>query len=118
MKLLHIVASPRDAASHTLAISEAYLDALMSVRPDIEVDVLDLFQVDLPAVAGSNIEAKYLLLAGQSPDPVAHASWQQIESTIARFLAADAYLVSSPMWNLSVPYALKYYIDCIVQPNY
>ncbi len=22
------------------------------------------------------------------------------------------------MWNLSIPYALKYYIDCIVQPSY
>jgi FMN-dependent NADH-azoreductase len=22
------------------------------------------------------------------------------------------------MWNLSIPYALKYYIDCIVQPGY
>ena len=22
------------------------------------------------------------------------------------------------MWNLSIPYALKYYIDCVVQPGY
>ena len=37
---------------------------------------------------------------------------------IAHFLSADAYLISAPMWNLSIPYALKYYIDCIVQPGY
>lgn len=118
MKLLHIIASPRDAGSHTLAISEAYLDELLSLRPDIEVDTLDLYHLDLPAIAGSNIEAKYMLLAGQPLDPVAHASWREIESQINRFLAADAYLISTPMWNLSVPYALKYYIDCLVQPGY
>lgn len=33
-------------------------------------------------------------------------------------MSADAYLVSAPMWNLSIPYALKYYIDCILQPGY
>lgn len=118
MKMLHIIASPREAGSHTLAISDAYLDELCSLRPDVEVDVLDLYHLDLPAVAGSNIEAKYMLLAGQPVDPVAHASWREIESLIERFLAADAYLVSTPMWNLSVPYALKYYIDCPVQPGY
>ena len=37
---------------------------------------------------------------------------------IADFLAADVYLVTTPMWNLSVPYALKYYIDSLVQPGY
>jgi FMN-dependent NADH-azoreductase len=28
------------------------------------------------------------------------------------------YLISTPMWNFSIPYALKYYIDAIVQPGY
>jgi FMN-dependent NADH-azoreductase len=45
-------------------------------------------------------------------------SWRQIETLIADFLAVDAYLISAPMWNFSIPYALKYYIDCIVQPGY
>ena len=31
---------------------------------------------------------------------------------------ADAYLLTVPMWNFSIPYTLKYYIDCIVQPGY
>ena len=45
-------------------------------------------------------------------------SWAQIERAIEHFLSADAYLIASPMWNFSIPYALKYYIDCIVQPGY
>jgi FMN-dependent NADH-azoreductase len=37
---------------------------------------------------------------------------------ISQFLAADVCLISSPIWNFSIPYALKYYIDAIVQPGY
>jgi FMN-dependent NADH-azoreductase len=45
-------------------------------------------------------------------------AWEDILSEIRRFLSADAYLISTPMWNFSVPYTLKHYIDIIVQPNY
>ncbi len=118
MKLLHIVATPRGELSHTLPVSNAYIEALREEQPDLEVDEIDLFTHDLPAVAGSNIRAKYMLMTGQPGDDDARLSWGHIERTIARFLGADRYLITSPMWNFSVPYALKYYIDCIVQPGY
>jgi FMN-dependent NADH-azoreductase len=34
-----------------------------------------------------------------------------------RFNAADRYLFSVPMWNGSIPYVLKHYIDVITQPG-
>ena len=118
MKLLHIIASPRLAGSTTLGISEHFLRLLSESHPDLSIDTLDLFQADLPSIAGDNIEAKYTLLSGM-PIGREHAeSWQTIENEIARFRAADVYVVTSPMWNFGVPYALKYYIDCIVQPGY
>lgn len=118
MKVLHIIATPRGARSHTLPVAHAYLDALRSARPGVEVEEINLYRHDLPAVAGSNIKAKYMLLAGQPMDEEAATSWHQIEELVADFLSADHYLVTAPMWNLSIPYALKYYIDCIVQPGY
>lgn len=45
-------------------------------------------------------------------------AWKDIEHHIQRFLSADGYLLSVPMWNFSIPYALKHYIDVIVQPQY
>lgn len=118
MKLLHIVASPRGEKSNTMRISTAFLDSLRSHQQDVVVETVDLYHHDLPAIAGDNIEAKYTLMVGQ-PISKDHAeSWAQIERAITHFLSADAYLVSTPMWNLHVPYALKYYIDCIVQPGY
>lgn len=118
MKVLHVIASPRSDKSNTLRVAEQFLTELAVHAPDLDVEVLDLFNQDLPALAGSNIETKYTLNQGQPIDRDHLESWSQIERLIARFLAADAYLISSPMWNLSIPYALKYYIDCIVQPGY
>lgn len=118
MKLLHIIATPRQENSNTLRISNAFLDTLRNKYPDLELDVLDLFSKDLPSAAGDNIEAKYHLMSGLTIDKQHEESWKQIESLIAHFLGADMYLISAPMWNFSIPYALKYYIDSIVQPGY
>ena len=118
MKLLHIIASPRSDGSSTLPLSEALLDALGQRFPGLEVETLDLFTADLPAMAGTNIDAKYNLLSGRPVDAAHAESWGQIEAEIERFRSADAYVITAPMWNFGVPYALKYYIDCIVQPGY
>jgi len=118
MKVLHIVATPREQSSNTLRISNAFIEGLHRQNSYVEVDVIDLFNRDLPSVAGDNIEAKYHLMSGLSIDAKHKESWEQIEALIRHFLKADIYLISSPMWNFTIPYALKYFIDCVVQPGY
>lgn len=117
-RLLHIVATPRGLASNTGRISSVLLEELHDRYADLEVTTLDLFSADLPAVAGVNIKSKYALMTGQPLDEAARSSWGEIEQTIDEFLDADWYLLTVPMWNFGIPYALKYYIDAIVQPGY
>ncbi len=117
-RVLHIVSTPRGLASNTGRVSSALIEALHERDESLTVTTLDLFKADLPAVAGRNIESKYMLMTGQALDDVAKGSWAQIEKTIEQFLAADLYILTVPMWNFGIPYALKYYIDAIVQPGY
>ena len=65
MKLLHVVASPRLNGSNTLRLAQSFLDASREADPTLVIETVDLFNEDLPAVAGENIEAKYGLLMGQ-----------------------------------------------------
>jgi FMN-dependent NADH-azoreductase len=118
MKLLHIIATPRGQESNTLRVSNAFIEAAQVKYPGLELDVINLFTQNLPAVAGNNIDSKYTLMVGQPIDKNHKESWEQIESLITHFLSSDIYLITSPMWNFSIPYALKYYIDAIVQPGY
>ncbi len=118
-RLLHVIATPRGLASNTARVSSCLIEALRDEDDDLDVRTLDLFRADLPSVAGKNIESKYRLMTGQAiEDEAAKASWTHIEQTIDQFLAADVYLFTVPMWNLGIPYVLKYYIDAIVQPGY
>ena len=118
MKLLHVIATPRERESNTMRVATAFLESLHAKYADLSVDTINLFIGDLPAVAGDNIETKYTLMTSQPIDKRHKESWKQIELLIEHFLSADIYLISTPMWNFSIPYALKYYIDCIIQPGY
>jgi FMN-dependent NADH-azoreductase len=118
MLLLHVIATPRSTVSATLRVSHRFLEQLHVACPDVQVETLDLFTDDMPTLTGHNIDSKYDLMRGQPIEPSRAAPWRSIEKLIHQFLRADICLISSPMWNFSIPYALKYYIDAIVQPGY
>jgi FMN-dependent NADH-azoreductase len=118
MNLLHIISTPRGHESNTIRVSNALIEELYGRYAGLTVTVLDLFQADLPAIAGANIESKYKLMTGQALDTCHQSCWVAIDATCKRFLEADIYVITTPMWNLGVPYVLKYYIDAIVQPGY
>lgn len=117
-KLLHIIATPRGNESRTLKVSEAFLKKLKEKYPTCEVDELNLFTSPLAQLTVKRIDGKYTLLSGKELDGELKEAWREIELYIKRFLSADFYVLSVPMWNFSIPYALKHYIDIIVQPNY
>jgi FMN-dependent NADH-azoreductase len=116
-KLLHISASPRGAASESLAIAETFLDALTAVRPDINVESWDLWDGTLPPFRTAAAGAKMSVFAGQDPIGEQAAAWAAVRDVFARFASADYYLFSVPMWNHGLPYILKQFIDVVSQPG-
>lgn len=117
-KLLHIAATPRLDESRTLRVSEAFLDVIRKKYPACEIDELNVATQTLPVLTAKAISGKYILLGGKELTKELKDAWKEIVRHIERFLSADAYLISTPMWNFSIPYPLKQYIDIIVQPNY
>lgn len=116
-KLLFVQASPRTADSASIQIAEAYLRGLRANNPDIEVDVLELWDVDLPAFDGDKVAAKMNAIAGRTHNGIQQTAWDQIVEIANRFIVADRYLLAVPMWNHGIPYRLKHYIDLIHQPG-
>jgi FMN-dependent NADH-azoreductase len=117
-KLLHIIATPRGEDSRTLRVSEAFLEAFQETHPHWVTEELNLTKEELPSLNTRRVDGKYLLLSGKDLYGELKDAWQEIMLHIERFLSADAYLISTPMWNFSIPYVLKHYIDIIVQPKY
>ncbi len=117
-KLLHIIATPRGDESRTLKVTRAFLDSFQSTHEGWVVEELNLFKEELPSLTVKRVDGKYILLAGKDLFGEAKDAWEEIIAHIERFMSADAYLLSTPMWNFNIPYRLKHYIDIIVQPKY
>ncbi len=117
IKLLHIKASPRDGLSHSGKAADGFVAALQGKVPDLRVAELDVWSAELPHLDGPLLAAKYARLAGRALTDDEAAAWTRIEELVHNLDTADAILISSPMWNLSIPYRLKHYIDLVTQPG-
>jgi FMN-dependent NADH-azoreductase len=116
-RLLHISASPRGAASESLAIADTFLQAYVETHPLDTVEHLDLWDGTLPDFGPAAAAAKMAVFAGLDPHDEQAQAWTRATNTFTRFNAADRYLFSVPMWNAGIPYILKQFIDVISQPG-
>ncbi len=115
-KILHIQASPREGAFSKLA-AEAYLAAHLAKHPGDVVETIDVWTADLPEFDGPTLQARYAAAAGKEHSAEQAKSWGAIVKQVEHFKGFDAYVVSFPMWNFSVPYRLKQYIDVLAHPG-
>lgn len=116
--LLHISSSPRGAASISLGIANVFLDAYAESHPDVEISTFDLWDGSLPEFGPAAAGAKMTVFGGGVPEGAQAAAWRAAEAVFRRFNAANRLLFSVPMWNASVPYILKQFIDVISQPGW
>ena len=116
-RLLHISASPRSDASESLALAETFLATYRDINPHDEIETWNLWDGDLPEFGPAAAAAKMAVFGGADQNSDEAAAWRDVEATFARFNAVDRYLFSVPMWNASVPYKLKQFIDVVSQPG-
>ncbi|MFP3385685.1 FMN-dependent NADH-azoreductase [Tritonibacter sp. SIMBA_163] len=115
--ILYIAASPRGPMSQSGKMAEAYLAARQMAQPDIRLDRLDLWRADLPEFDGDKAAAKMTFFGVGDMDAPRQSAWDQVVTVTNRFIEADEYVLSVPMWNGGIPYKLKQYIDIITQPG-
>ncbi len=116
-KVLHIIASPRGHRSHSRRIANYFIDKLMVQRPNIQLEEIILTS-RLPEFSGPGVAAKFKNGQGVPLEPAEREQWECAKSTWLHFQAADCYVFSVPMWNFSMPYEMKHYIDLITQPGW
>jgi FMN-dependent NADH-azoreductase len=117
-KLLYIQASPRGERSYCIAVADAFIESYKQKHPDDKVEKLNVFEASIPDFDGFAVQAKYTVMHGQSHSKEEVQAWKKVEQVIEQFKSADKYVLAVPMWNFSIPYRLKQYIDNLVQPSY
>jgi FMN-dependent NADH-azoreductase len=115
-KLFHLSCSPR-AESESSAGARVFLDGFRQARPKWDIDVMDLWRDSLPEFDGSVLEAKYARMNKRAFTDAQRDAFAVAERIAIRFALADRALISTPMWNFSIPYKLKQWLDVIIQPG-
>ncbi len=116
--LIYIESSPRKDRSSSIAVAQTFLEHYQQTHPSDQIRTIDLWEKELPRFDGDVIDSKYAILSGQVQTQVQREAWQKVEDVIDEFKSGDKYVISVPMWNFSIPYVLKHYLDVIIQPSY
>lgn len=115
-KILYIESSPRKNRSHSINVTKKYIEKLKSSN-DVDIKKIDLWDYELPEFDGDLLNAKYTAISGTESTPEEDNAWAKVIDIFNEFQDADQYIFSVPMWNFSIPYKLKHYIDIVTQPG-
>ena len=118
MNVLHIQSSPRGDKSNSIALTNAFLSASRKVLPEINEDVLNVWNENLPEFDAASIGAKYKAINHQPMTDAESRTWNRILELIGRFQRTNRIVLGLPMWNFSIPYKLKQLIDLTAQRNF
>jgi FMN-dependent NADH-azoreductase len=115
-RVLHLVATPRsDSTSRTRTLSAAFFSEYLGRHPGAEIEELELFHTPLPPLDAAGVAALFLETASNGDRELVAARRAELDRIAAQFTVAETYVITSPMWNFTVPYPLKHYLDLVVQ---
>ena len=116
--VLDVNVLPRGKASRTRKLHEAFFAAWHAKYPDGQRISLDLAEQhrNLPVFDEWDITAKFEMLYGEGKlDGPAAERWNSLMRLTDQLHSADLVVLTAPMWNFSIPWPLKRWIDCVVQ---
>ena len=112
-RLLRIDASAREQGSHSREIADYFQNQWLMRHPDDEVVLRDLVRDPLPHIQEATITGFYT--------PETELDTKLLDATrlsdqlIGELMASDILLISTPMYNFSIPSSLKAWIDQVVR---
>ncbi|MCL6570587.1 MAG: NAD(P)H-dependent oxidoreductase [Bacillus sp. (in: Bacteria)] len=118
-KLIYITANPKPdmKLSKGMQIGDVFLEEFKKVQPEIEIEHMHLYDMDIPEIDMDLLYARAKLsFMGYTKEQLSEAERTKLEKMHAladRFMAADYYVFVTPIWNLGAPAILKSFMDCL-----
>lgn len=111
--LLEIEVSPRLERSVSRTLTARFVEHWKAANPGGRVIRRDLTKTRLPFLDGAWIDGAFAPPEQQSPEM--KEALRISDELIAELMAADRMVIGTPMYNMSIPVALKAYVDHIVR---
>lgn len=116
-KLLYITANPKNdiKLSKGMQIGEVFLEEFKKEKPDVEIDRMHLYNMEIPEIDMDLLYARAKLsFMGYTMEQLSEAERTKItkmHELADRFMDADYYVFVTPIWNLGAPAILKSFMD-------
>jgi len=111
--ILHLDASPRGDRSVSRSLAKEFMSNWQAAHPNDTVTYRDLGHHPVPFVTEAWIAGAFTPPDLHSPESA--EAMRISDELVDEFLAADRYVFSIPMYNLSIPANFKAYLDQIVR---
>lgn len=113
LNILKIDASMRKSGSHSRQLTDAIVAKLTAEHPDAQVTALDLADTAVPYVDEGWIAANFTPEENRSAE---HKAALQVSDTyVSQLIAADVIVIGTPVYNFSIPAALKAWVDMVTR---
>lgn len=116
MKILRVICSPRGLASESYRLSQIIISQLIDKHRDHELIVTER---DVTGLA--HIDAIYADTLSRRRDPLRapfdEGTFPASEQLIRELESADYVVIATPLHNLTVPSALKAWLDHVIQAD-
>lgn len=113
--LLHLQCSPRKQRSASIEVADNFIARYLQNHPQTEVTTLNVWDMDLPEFDEHAMQAKYAGLSGLPLTTEQERAWKVLTDLAAHLHHTDLLVMSVPLWNYSIPYKLKHFIDLVSQ---
>jgi FMN-dependent NADH-azoreductase len=116
-KLLYITVNPKKEVrlSKGAQIGEVFLETFQQDRPEVEIERMHLYDMDIPRIDQDLLFARAKLsFMGQTLEQLSEeerTKYLAMHALADRFIAADYYVFVTPIWNLGAPGILKEFMD-------
>jgi len=120
MKILHINANPKPIEeSNSRQLTREFFDSLLEHNPNVEVTHINLIESPPPYYNYNTYRYFWYPLSDPDykPGEEEKKSVEYAKEQIGLFKSADVLVITSPMWNFSVPAILKAWQDQVLAPN-
>ncbi|KAA0968765.1 FMN-dependent NADH-azoreductase [Pseudomonas sp. ANT_H12B] len=116
MKILRVICSPRGTSSESYRLSQTIINNLITRHRGRD------FIITERGVGGlAHVDADYAAAVSKRRDPssavVASGSLLQSERLIRELESADYVVIATPMHNMTIPSALKAWLDHMIQAD-
>ena len=115
-KVLYLNSSGSDNRSFTGQTANEFLAKYSELYPEHLIETIHLWDEELLRFGLSHVESKMKENSGQDTEDD-QLKLLAVKEMTSQLKAANKVIISCPMWNYSIPYVLKQYIDCVVQPD-